>query len=104
MKLGALQIGIIALVVATAAIHLAIGIPNGFVQFILNGVGYLGLVAALYMPMFKKYQNWVRWALIAYAAVTVLAWIFIGERSLIGYADKVIEVALIGLLFAEGRK
>ena len=104
VKFGALQIGIIALTIATAAIHLWLGIPNNFVMFILNGVGYLALLVAVYLPQLKKQQGLIRWAFIAYTAVTVIAWIAIGSRNTIGYTDKLIEVALIVLLFIEGRR
>jgi hypothetical protein len=104
-----LQIGIILLTVATAVIHLALGIPNvaampSMWMFILNGIGYLVLVTALYLPQLQKQRSLIRWALIAFTAVTVLGWVFIGQRSMIGYVDKIIEVALIVLLFIEGRK
>ena len=104
VKLGPLQIGIIILTIATAAIHLWIGIPNNFGMFILNGIGYLALLVALYLPQLRKYQGWIRWVFIVYTAVTVIAWIAIGSRNTIGYVDKLIEVALIALLFIEGRR
>lgn len=99
-----LSIPIILLAVATAVIHLVLGIPNGFVMFILNGIGYIVLVIALYLPQLKNYHKLVRWALIAYTAVTIIAWVAIGSRNAIGYIDKLIEVALIALLFLEGRR
>jgi hypothetical protein len=103
-SIGTLQIGIILLVIATAAIHLSLGIPNFLVMFILNGIGYLVLVAALYLPQLQRYRRLIRWALIAFAAVTIIGWIAIGARSTIGYLDKVIEVALIALLLIEMRQ
>jgi hypothetical protein len=103
-KFGPIQIGIILLTVATAVIHLALGIPDRFMMFILNGIGYLVLVTALYLPQLSKYQTWTRWALIAFTAVTILGWVIIGARSPIGYVDKLIEVALIVLLFVEMRQ
>ncbi len=101
---GVLRVGIIVLTLATAIIHLALGLPNNFIMFTLNGLGYVGLLAALYLPPFARMRNLIRWGLIAYTAVTVLAWVFIGERSAIGYIDKAIELVLIALLFLEGRK
>jgi hypothetical protein len=111
MKLTPMQIAIILLTVATALIHLVLayfiatqlGFQNSL-MFIANGVGYLVLVAALYMPQFKKWQSIIRWILIAFAAVTILGWVAIGQRNMIGYVDKVIEVVLIVLLFIEGRR
>jgi hypothetical protein len=103
-QLSNFSIPIILLAVATAVIHLVLGIPNGMVMFILNGIGYIVLVIALYLPQLKKYQNLTRWALIAYTAVTIIGWVAVGARNPIGYIDKLIEVALIALLFLEGRK
>jgi hypothetical protein len=103
-KFAPLQIAIILLTVATAAIHLALGVPNGLPMFILNGIGYLVLVAALYLPQLRSYQTYIRWALILYIAVTIIGWVAIGARNLVGYTDKLIEVVLIACLFIEGRK
>lgn len=103
-KFGPLQIGIILLTIATSVIHLALGIPNGLTMFILNGIGYLVLLIALYLPQLEGKRNLIRWALIAYTVVTVLGWVFVGARNTIGYVDKLIEVALIVLLFIESRQ
>jgi phosphate/sulfate permease len=103
-QFGMLQIAIILLTVATAFIHLVLGIPNNLPMFILNGIGYLVLVVALYLPQLRQYQSYTRWALIAFTAVTVLGWVFIGERNMIAYLDKIIEMALIVCLFLEGRR
>jgi hypothetical protein len=100
---GPLQIGIILLVLVTAVIHLVLGIPNGLTMFVLNGIGYLVLVVALYLPQLKSYQGILRWVLIVYTAVTVLGWVFVGARNLVGYLDKAAEIALIALLFIEMR-
>lgn len=102
-RFGGLQIVILLLAAATAAIHLWLGVVAGLPLFLLNAAGYLALAAALYLPPLRPYQQWVRWTLIAFTAVTVLAWVFIGERSAIGYIDKLIEVALIVLLWLDRR-
>ena len=103
-RMGSLQWAIILLTVATAAIHLALGIQNNFLMFNLNGLGYLALVAALYLPQFRRYQGYTRWALIIFTAITIIAWVAIGQRDPIGIIDKLIEVALIICLFIEGRR
>lgn len=103
-RIGGLQIAIILLTVATAVIHLALGIPNMLWMFILNGIGYLVLVAALYLPQLAAYRTYTRWALIVFAAVTIIGWVIIGARNPIAYVDKLIEVALIVLLFIEMRQ
>jgi hypothetical protein len=99
-----LQTGIFVLTLATAAIHLQLNFPDPV--FILNGLGYLGLLAALFLPIpqIARYRNLVRWALIGFAALTIFLWIILGARTPIGYIDKAIEVALISLLLLDARR
>ena len=106
-RIGILQIAIILLVAATAVIHLQRGIQYNMPMFIANGLGYIALVAALYAPLafLAPYRKWVRWALIAFTAVTIIGWLAIGDKGeMIGWATKAIEVALIVLLFIDGRQ
>jgi hypothetical protein len=100
-----LRIGIVVLALGTASVHLYLG-SLGFPLFLLNGLGYLALVAALYLPIprLAHYRGTVRWALIGYAALTIVLWVLVGARTPIGYADKLIEIALIALLLIEGRR
>jgi len=102
-RFGAVQIGIILLAVATALIHLILAIPENMIMFYLNAAGYLALTAALFLPQFKQYRRLVRWALIGFTAVTVIGWAAIGERTPIAYVDKVIELALITLLWIDSK-
>ena len=102
-SLGPVQIGIIVLTLATALIHITLAIPVNLIMFYLNGIGYIALVAALYLPQLAAYRRYVRYALIAFAAVTVLGWAAVGERSTIAYIDKAVEIALIALLIVEMR-
>jgi hypothetical protein len=99
-----LRIGIAALTLATALIHLQLNFPDPV--FILNGFGYFALLAALYLPVpqLARYRNVVRLVLIGYAALTIFLWILIGARTPIGYIDKIIEVALISLLLLDARR
>jgi hypothetical protein len=102
-----IQIAIIFLTVATAVIHLVLGIPNGLTMFILNGIGYLALLLALYLPQLRAYQNFTRWALIGFTALTIVAWAAITGFDLtnpVAVITKLIEIALIVCLFLEGRK
>jgi hypothetical protein len=103
MTFSPIQIGIILLAVATALIHIVLALPANLIMFYLNGLGYIGLTAALYLPQFAAYRRIIRWALIGFTAVTIVGWAIVGERSLIAYIDKFIEAALIGLLAAEMR-
>lgn len=104
IKFGPLQAGITVLALATAIIHFTLVFPSPL--FILNGLGFLALLAALYapLPFLAPYRAWARWALIGYTALTVILWVIVGLRAPIGYVTKVIEVALIVLLLLEGRQ
>lgn len=103
-RIGALQIAIILLALATAIIHIVLAIPETLIPFYLNGLGYIALVTALYLPQLSRYQNTIRWVLIAYTAFTVVAWVVVGQRNTIAYVDKAIEVVLLALLFMDGRR
>ncbi len=100
----ALQTGIVVLTLGTAIIHLQLAFPDPV--FILNGLGYLTLLAALYLPIprISRYRDIVRWVLVGYAALTIFLWVLIGARTPVGYIDKAIEVALIALLLIEARR
>jgi hypothetical protein len=102
---GPLRIGVIVLTVGTALIHIYLGL-QGFPLFILNGLGYLALLAALTLPIprISEYRNLTRWVLVGYAALTIFLWILVGTRNAIGYIDKLIELALISLLLIEARR
>ncbi len=99
-----LRVGIILLTLATAIIHLQLAFPDP--AFILNGLGYLTLLAALYLPVARvaPHRDVVRWVLVGYTALTILLWVLIGARTPIGYIDKAIEAILILLLLAEARR
>jgi hypothetical protein len=103
IKLG-LGVGIFVLTLVTALIHLYLGLGIGNTLFVLNGLGYLGLIAALQLPIpqLARFRNVVRWVLVAYTALTiVLFFVMAPYYSVIGYVDKAIEVVLIALLIAD---
>lgn len=104
-RLGGLQWAIIGLTVATALIHITLAFPDRL--FILNGLGYLALLGALYLPLefLRPYRRAARWALIAYTAVTVALWLFApSARSPLAFFTKAIEIALIVLLWLDGEE
>jgi hypothetical protein len=89
-RFGVLQATIGLAAVTTALIHiwLAFQFPGGVDPvFILNGLGYVGLTALLLLPLphIDPYRNLIRWVLIGYTLVTVLAWVFVGVRSPLAY-------------------
>jgi len=98
-SMSGLKITIAILTLITAGIHFSLLFPD--VMFILNGLGYLALLAAylLPVPVARNNRNLVRWAFIGFAAVTIIAWIAIGEKSwpagALGYITKVVEILLV---------
>ena len=66
------RLGIIALALATALIHIALAVPLTMVGFYLNGVGYIALVTALYVPPLARYRRPLRWLLMGYTALTII--------------------------------
>lgn len=113
-RVGGLQWGMIVLTLATAAIHfwMASKFPDMRTIFTLNGIGYLGLLGLLFLPLsfLARYRNLARWALIAYTAVTIVAFFYVTFSSgwsvwddPIGLATKALEVVLIVLLFMDTR-
>ncbi len=100
-SMGPIQLGILLLALATGLIHIVLAIPENMIMFYLNGAGYILLVLALFLPQLKQYRNLIRYALMAFTLVTVLAWVAIGMRTPIAYVDKIIEVALLALLWMD---
>jgi hypothetical protein len=100
-----LRVGVIVLTVGTALIHLYLGL-QGFPLFVLNGLGYLTLLAALILPIprISDYRNLTRWILLGYTALTIFLWIVVGARTVIGYTDKIIEIVLIAFLVLEASR
>ena len=123
MKLSSKQVGIALLALATALLHFAAAFdkqlfPDGpDPLFILNGIGYIGLLGAylLPIPFFQRKHKWVRWALIGFAILTILAWVFIwviqyviiqgvpffSRDSIYGVPAKIAELILLSLLWSD---
>jgi hypothetical protein len=103
--------GIILLALATAGIHLFLALRAApdmmtLIPFTLNFLGYVTLLAALYLPLpfARTHRRLVRYAFIAYTILTILLWVVLGMANpvaYIGYIDKAIEVLLVILLFME---
>jgi hypothetical protein len=105
---NSLKIIIAILTLLTAGIHFSLLFPD--VLFILNGLGYLTLLAAylLPVPFFRNNRGLIRWAFIGFTVVTIVAWVAIGDKSwpagAMGYATKAIEVLLVIALFIDRPK
>lgn len=101
----AVRLGIVALALATAAIHVLLAVPLSMVGFYLNGAGYVALLGALYLPPLAPYRRPLRWLLMGYTALTIILWALIGRPyTTIGYIDKAIELALVVLLWIDLRR
>lgn len=108
MTRSTLRTSIIILGLITALVHLVI-LNLGYLRdtgrpdllFTLNGLGYLSLLVALFgrIPFLTNQRTLVHIAFIAFAAVTVLAWVFVGVKSPLGYGTKVVEILLIIALY-----
>ncbi len=104
MKHSTLHNVILITGLVTGLIHLvllSLQLREFSLMFVLNGLGFLALVALFFInPGFvAERRDLIHYAFIAYTAVTVLAWIFVGTRSLTAYVTKVDEVILIVALF-----
>ncbi len=104
-RFGIIKIGIILLTLITAGVHFSLLFPDP--MFILNALGYLTLLAAYFLPIpwLQQRRDLIRWVYIGFAAITILAWIAIGDKAwpadALGYFTKAVEVVLIGLLLAD---
>ena len=123
MKITSKQYGIIILALITAVLHLLAAFDKQLFPdspdplFILNGVGYLGILGAYFLPIafFQQKHELVRKGFIGYAILTIAAWIFIwviqyviinhtpffSHDSLYGVPAKIAEVLLIFQLRAD---
>ncbi len=120
MKLTNRSYGILAAALVTAILHLLAAFDKQLFPdspdplFILNGLGYLGLLGAYFLPIpfFQQKHNLVRWGFIGFAILTIMAWFviwvgfsvirdgipFFSHDSIYGIPAKLAEVALIFFL------
>jgi hypothetical protein len=120
MKLSTRQYGIILLGFFTAFLHLAAAFDRALFPdspdplFILNGLGFIGLLGAYFLPVrfFQERHKLIWQALFGYVILTIAAWLviwvglnvikdgvpFFSHDSLYGVPAKIAEVGLLGLL------
>ncbi|MBI5353410.1 MAG: hypothetical protein HZB50_12285 [Chloroflexi bacterium] len=123
MKLNGRQYGIVLLVVFTAILHLVAAFDKELFPespdplFILNGMGFLGLLGAYFLPIkfFQENHKLVWRALFGYIILTIVAWVviwvgfsvirdgipFFSHDSIYGVPAKTAEVILLWLLWSE---
>jgi hypothetical protein len=120
MQLKPRHYAIIVLILATSFLHFGAALdrqlfPDGpDPLFSLNGLGYLGLLLAYFLPLsfLQSRHRLVWWVLVIYVIVTIVAWIiiwvglnvilggqpFFARDSLYGVPAKIAEVLLLILL------
>ncbi|MDE0071849.1 MAG: hypothetical protein OXO48_19210 [Caldilineaceae bacterium] len=106
-SLNAQSYRIMGLALLTGLILLLLGIQGAIPIFILNGLGFIALVAALYLvPQLANFRTHIRWALAAYTAVTIIAYFVVNPQPLdsgFGLLTKAIELILLLLLLVKQR-
>lgn len=105
MKLHYWHYGIIVCSLATATFHIMCYPYFGWLDsIVLNGFGSLALLSAYFLPLplFKQIRPIVYWTIIGYTLLTIVLWIFLGDKafnfettSWIGYSAKVAEMFLL---------
>jgi len=119
MQLKPRHFAIILLLLATAALHFYAAFYVVEIKpdllFTLNGLGYLGLLGAYFLPIpfFQQRHKLVWRVLFGYVILTIVAWAFITVLRSInhteisnldrmtGYAAKTVEVILLGFLWSD---
>jgi hypothetical protein len=113
MTLTGKHYGIILFTLATAFLHLSLFPILGIDPIVLNGLGYLALLGAYFLPIpfLQQRHNLVWWALFGYTILTIVLWVILGEKnfsestsSMIGYYAKTAEVLLLIFLWTDKPK
>ena len=111
MTLTGKHYGIIIFTLATALLHLSLLPRLGLDPIALNGLGYLALLGAYFLPIpfFQERHRLIWWVLLGYTILTFILWIILGDKNFtldfsnaaIGYYAQAAELFLIGFLLAD---
>ena len=110
MNLSLKHYGIILGALLAAYFHVIL-YPD--IAFTLNGLGYLGLLGAYFLPFpfFQSRRKLVWWGLVGYTVLSIVLWVVMGNKefvagttSAIGYYAKAAEVLLLACLWADKPK
>ena len=96
------KLAVISLTIITGILHLMLGLA-GDRLLLLNGIGYLGLLALLYLPIgiTDRLKNVIRVALIGYTLVTIAGYFWLhspAQYDALAISSKIVEAALIVVL------
>ncbi len=110
-SIGPVQVGVILLALASGGIHLYLFLIEGFLGsgtmgrifqllFVGNFFAFIGLAAALYLPIFPltRLRPIVRILLIAIPVASIASYFHVNVRDTLGDITQVIEVLLIVLV------
>lgn len=111
MNRSLLRTAVIILALITAAVHLALGVggiaggnPDAFsILFVLNGLGYIGLLAALFapnIPVFSGNRRLAHFLMIGYTAVTLVLYFVFNGFAGMGVAAVIAKLAELLLIIA----
>ena len=120
MQLKIRQYLILALALITAALHFGAALDKRIFPeapdplFLLNGLGYLGLLLAYFLPLalLRTRRPLIRRVFIAYTVVTIAAWViiyvglfvirdghpFFSVDAIYGIPAKLVELILVYIL------
>jgi len=111
MSLTSKQYGIVLFALATASLHLFLFTRPGPDPIAMNGLGYLALLGAYFLPvpLIQQHHKLVWWVLFGYTALTFVLWVLIGDKRFtfdfsnvaIGFYAKAAELFLMGFLWAD---
>jgi len=114
MNLTSKHYGIILFTLATALLHLFLFTRLGPDPIALNGLGYLALLGAYFLPIsfFQQRHRLIWWVLLGYTVLTFILWLLLGDKTFtfdfsnaaIGYYAKTAELFLIAFLLADRPK
>lgn len=109
-----LRLAVIVFGLFTAAVHLYLNIRPGYGfdypfpgAFLLNGLGYLGLLGALFLniPALDRVRQYVPWALMLYTLATIGVFFRYGDlKDTLSWVTKADEVLLIIATFLYQRQ
>lgn len=94
--------GAVALtLLTTAAIHVWLALPTNLLMFYVNGLGFAVLAMLYLFPIAAIPRARVIQLITVWTGATIVFWLIIGERTLIAYLDKIVELAVLGFLWLE---
>lgn len=91
------HVAAMGLAAVTGVVHLYLYLAQGFVPFLLAGLGFFGAIGLILL--LPGVRSWLYLAGIPYTIVQMAGWVAAGMPDFaLGVADKLVQVVLIGLL------